>query len=550
MTAVADARFAPSAGRLRRDLTGTGTLVRLALRRDRVMMPVWVLCLGLSASSTVNRLNSAYGTPEKRADLAADMNANGSTRALFGAAFDDSLGALTVWRVGAFLTVLAGVMSLLVVVRHTREEEETGRQEALSSGMVGRRAGLTSALITVGIANGAVALLIAATLTGQGGRGALALGLAVGLSGTAFGAVAAVAAQVTENARVARGLAAAALGTAFVLRMGGDAAKDGSAGSSHVLVWLSPLGWAENARPYADERWWPLLLLAALTAVAVGVAYALAGRRDIGASFFASRPGPATAGPGLGSVYGLAWRLQRGSLLAWTAGLAFAGAVFGGIADGADDFLGDSESTRDTFLRMGGQNGLTDAFLASMVGILGLAVTLYTAGSVLRLRGEESDQRAEPLLANAVGRVRWAASHLVVAYLGPVVVLAAGGLALGTAYGAASGDLGGEVPRVLGATLLQVPAVWVVTSGAVFLYGVAPRFTAATWGVVGFVVAVGWLGPALELPRAVMRLSPFGHLPKVPGGDVTLAPFLWLPLIAAALLAAGLTGLRRRDMSG
>ncbi|GAA4663466.1 ABC transporter permease [Streptomyces youssoufiensis] len=549
MTAVADARIAAPPKGSSRDLAGTGTLLRLALRRDRVMLPIWVLCLGLSASSTVSRLDSAYDTPQKRADLAADMNANGSTRALFGAAFDDSLGALTVWRVGAFLTVFAAIMSLLIVIRHTREEEETGRQEALSSGMVGRRAGLTSALITVGIANAAVTLLIAVSLAGEGGSGALALGLAVGLSGMVFGAIAAVAAQVTENARVARGLSAAAVGVAFVLRMGGDAAKDGSDGSSHVLVWLSPLGWAENARPYADERWWTLLLLAVLAVVAMGVAYTLAGRRDVGASFFASRPGPAAAGPGLSTVYGLAWRLQRGTLLAWVAGLAFAGAVFGGIADGADDFLGDSESTRDTFLRMGGQEGLTDAFLASMVGILGLVVTIHTASAVLRLRGEETDQRAEPLLSNAVSRVQWAASHLVVALLGPVVILAAGGLALGIAYGAASGDLGGQVPRVLGATLLQAPAVWVITSIAVFLFGVLPKFTAVTWGVVGFVVAIGWLGPAMELDQSVMNLSPFGHLPKVPGGDITATPFLWMLLVTVGLLAAGLAGLRRRDMS-
>ncbi|MCP9209217.1 ABC transporter permease [Streptomyces sp. NEAU-Y11] len=549
MTAVADARVPARTRGSSKDLAGTGTLLRLALRRDRIMMPVWVLCLGLTASSTVGRLKGAYDTPEARSDLVADMNGNGSTRALFGAAFDDSLGALTVWRVGAFLSVFAAIMSLLIVIRHTREEEETGRQEALSACMVGRRAGLTSALLAVGIANAAVTVLIAGSLAGQGGTGALALGLAVGLSGMAFGGLAAVAAQLTENARLARGLTSAAVGVAFVLRMAGDAAEDGSRGSGHVLVWLSPLGWAEYARPFADERWWPLLLIAVLAAASTALAYSLAGRRDVGASFYATRPGPPAAGPSLNGVFGLGWRLHRGALLGWSAGFVFAGLIFGAISDGADDFLGDSDQTREIIQRMGGAQGLNDAFLASMVGILGTILTVYTASAVLRLRSEETDQRAEPLLSNAVSRLRWAGSHLVIAYLGPVVVLAIGGLALGVGYGVAADDMGG-VPRAVGATLAQAPALWVVTSAAVFLVGVVPKYTSAAWAVVGWVVALGWMGPALKVSQSVMNTSPFSHLPKLPGDDVTAAPFLWSLLLSVVLTAGGLVGLRRRDIGG
>jgi len=550
MTAVADARVTGRARGSSRDLTGTGTLLRLALRRDRIMMPVWVLCLGLTASSTVGRLDSAYETPAQRTQLVQDMNGNGATRALFGTAFGDSLGALTVWRVGAFLTVFAAIMSLLIVIRHTREEEETGRQEALSSCVVGRRAGLTAALLTVAIANGAVTLLVAGGLAAQGGSGAVALGLAVGLSGMAFGGLAAVAAQLTESARLARGLSAAAVGVAFVLRMAGDAAEDGSKGSGHVLTWLSPLGWAEYARPFAAERWWALLLIAVLAAASISVAYSLAGRRDVGASFYATRPGPRAAGPFLKGVFGLGWRLQRGALAGWVAGFVFAGAIFGAISDGADEFLGDSDQTREIIERMGGAQGLNDAFLASMVGILGTILTVYSASSVLRLRSEETDQRAEPLLSNAVSRLRWAASHLVISYLGPVAVLAVGGLALGLGYGLAAGDVGGSLPRVLGAALSQVPAVWLVTSLTVLLIGVLPKYSAAAWGIVGWVVAIGWMGPALKVSQSVMNTSPFSHLPKLPGEHVTAAPFVWMLLLSAVLTAGGLVALRRRDIGG
>lgn len=550
MTAVADTRVTTPERTGSRDLAGTGTLLRLALRRDRVMIPVWVLAISATSSSTLSRMKSTYDTAADRAKAVADLNGNSSMRSMLGTAFGDSYGALTAWRVGVFLAAFAGIMSVLLVIRHTREEEESGRQEALSAGMVGRRAGLTSALLTVIIANGALALLIMATLASAGSGGALAQGLAVGLTGLAFGGLAAVAAQVTENTRLARGMATGAIGVAYMLRLVGDAAKDASEGSSHMLVWLSPLGWAENTRPFANERWWALLLLAALAAVTFVLAYSLAGRRDIGASFFASRPGPATAGSSLQGAYGLAWRLQRGTLLGWVIGIGLAAAGLGGVANGADSIIGDNENNVELIERMGGAQNLDDAFLATMVVALGMVLTVHTAGAVLRLRGEETDQRAEPLLANAVSRLRWATSHLVFAYLGPVVILAVGGLTMGVVYGAASDDLGGELPRILGAMLAQVPAVWVITSVAVLLFGLLPQYTASlTWAVVGVVIAVGWLGPALDAPQALQNVSPFGHLPNLPGESVSAAPFLWLLLLSAVLTVAGLVGLRRRDMT-
>jgi ABC-2 type transport system permease protein len=233
---------------------------------------------------------------------------------MVGPVFDDSLGALTAWRVGVYAGALAAVMSLLVVLRHTRDEEESGRQELISSGMVGRRAPLTAALLAAAVANTALCVLIVAGLAGQGTAGALALGLGVAGAGMVFATAAAIGAQLTESARLARGLTAAVLGAAFVLRAAGDAA---SAAGSSALTWLSPLGWLENLRAFAAERWWVLLLFVAATALQALVAYALAGRRDIGMSFLPTRPGPAAGR--LGTAGALAWRLQRGSVLGWSS---------------------------------------------------------------------------------------------------------------------------------------------------------------------------------------------------------------------------------------
>lgn len=123
-----------------RQLAGTGALLRFNLRRDRVVIPAWVAVTGLLVLSLPSSLKTVYSTPAERADIARQMLTNSSLRATYGPVFSDTLGGLTAWRIGGYAAILAGVMSLIVVVRHTRDEEESGRQELISSAMVGRRA--------------------------------------------------------------------------------------------------------------------------------------------------------------------------------------------------------------------------------------------------------------------------------------------------------------------------------------------------------------------------------------------------------------------------
>jgi ABC-2 type transport system permease protein len=191
---------------------------------------------------------------------------------------------------------------------------------------------------------------------------------------------------------------------------------------------------------------------------------------------------------------------------------------------------------------MGGQSGLTDTFLSAMVGVMGLVAALYIVSSVLRLGGEESSGRAEPVLANAVGRLRWAAGHLVIAFGGAALIMLLAGLGFAAGYGKETGP-------ILGACLVQLPAVWVIGGLAVLLYGVLPQGAVAAWGVAGAALLIGWVGPALNLPQVVLDLSPFGHLPKLPGGEMDWPPVLILTGLAVVLVAGGLVWLRRRDVS-
>ena len=181
--------------------------------------------------------------------------------------------------------------------------------------------------------------------------------------------------------------------------------------------------------------------------------------------------------------------------------------------------------------------------------LAGLSAAGYATSSVLRLRAEETGGLAEPLLATAVGRVRWGLSHLAVAVLGSAVLLAAAGLATGLGYGLRAGSVGPQAARMLGAAMAQLPASLVIAGVAVALVGLWPDASVAgAWTALGAVVVVDLFGQALQLSHWVLDISPFTHAPRLPGGTVSAAPLLWLCLAAFALSAFGLAALRRRDV--
>ena len=188
--------------------TGTWALVRLALRRDRVLLPVWILVLVLYAASSAAASVGLYDTEQSRIDLATSSNASPTLVALYGWVFGTSLGAVSLYKLIAFGAAMVSVLTFLVTVRHTRAEEENGRLELVGATVVGRYAPLTSALIVSAGASLVLGVLSALGLMSAKlpAAGSFAFGLGWAATGIVFAAVAGVAAQLTESARTARGI--------------------------------------------------------------------------------------------------------------------------------------------------------------------------------------------------------------------------------------------------------------------------------------------------------------------------------------------------------
>jgi ABC-2 type transport system permease protein len=246
------------------------------------------------------------------------------------------------------------------------------------------------------------------------------------------------------------------------------------------------------------------------------------------------------------NVWDLAVRLQARTLLGWAVGFATGGVLLGSIAGSISDLVS-SASARDFLSKLGGGQVLIDTFIGAELGILGAIAAAYGVSAALRLRAEEAEGRAEPLLATTTTRRRWAASHVALSLAGVAALMIIAGVAMGVATALALHD-GAQFGRVLLVALAQVPAAWVMTSVVVVLFGWAPRAVAASWGVLAVLIALGEFGVLWNVPAWLMDLSPFQHTPRLPATSGWALPLAALTVVAAALRAAGFAGWRERDV--
>lgn len=526
----------------RGDLVGVGTLIGFMLRVDRVRVPAWTAGIGAFALYVSIAVPAAYGDD---LDAATDLFDSPVGRMLTGPGYgltEPTNERLIAGGYGLYFLLCSALMSILLVVRHTRAEEQSGRAELVRANVVGRHAGLVAAQVVAVVANLAVGVAVFAVLVVVGGfavEGSAVLAASVAAVGLAFAGIAAITAQLTQHSRAASGLAGGVLATAFVLRGGGDMAEAGGT----LLSWLSPLGWGQQTAPYVLDRWWPLLLLVATALGTTVVAFVLADRRDFGAGFVAERPGPGRARPYLGTVVGLSMRLQLASIVGWTASLAIAGFVFGLFTEA---MLDASDDLPEVIEELFGADDLVAGYLGVMALLMAIMIAVYAVLAVQSMRTEETSGRGEAVLATPVSRRAWLAATTAVTAAGTLLMSVVVGAAQGLGAAATTDDAGHVWDLTL-AQLNMVPPVLVVVGVATLLFGAWPRLIGAAWAILGFAFFVSTFGELLDLPQAVRDLSPFEHSSQMPLEPFAAAPTVVLVAAAVALTGTGVALFERRE---
>jgi polyether ionophore transport system permease protein len=523
-------------------LTGTRPLLKVALRQDLRNIAPWIGLISVLSASSILAYAWIFPDPRDRMILGLSVAGNPALSIVFGPTRNlMTADGFNAWRAGQLGAFFSGLMALLVVIRTSRAEEDSGQAELLAAGVLARQSRLAVAVGLAAIASvalGVVSFLV--TLACGGGLvPTLVLSATFTASGLVFAGVAAVTGQIGADARAATGLAVAALGTAFVARGYID-----SSGAPGAFTWLTPFGWLEKAGPATDNDGRPLLVAVGLAVVLVLAAFVLQTRRDFGQGLVASRPGPAGAGARAG-VRWLAWKLNRGSLIAWLFAFACLGLIFGNLADSIGSVLAGNPAAAVILAASGGANP-TFAFLITILQIIALVAAVAGVQVLMRLHSEEIDHRIDPLLAGSVRRPTCLAAVVAVAAIGSALAMLVAGVTLGLV--AAARDDSVAAPDVVRQAMVTVPAVWVLLSLALAVVGAVPARRVIGW--LGIVATFGLtvLGPTFRLPGWALDISPLRHVPDVTTASPDWAGLGALSLVVAGLTVAGFVGFCRRDI--
>lgn len=525
------------------------------VRRDRIILPVWVLgtaaLLAVSAASVVNE----YGDAEGRAQILTVALATPALLSLRGIPNGDSLGSAVHFQSFAFLAVTIGLMNVFLATRHGRADEERGRRELLLAAPVSRLAPAVATLVLAVLANTIFAVL--ATLgyvaAGLPSDGAVLSAVALAVTGLAFFGVGSLAGELAATTRAASGIGVVLVLVAYALRAAGDAL--GTPDVEKLTLepawpsWLSPIGWGQQTLAFTENRWWPVAAIGALAVVLIAAALVMHSRRELGASLLPERSGAATAGPTLRGTFGLAWRLQWPTLLAWTLGSALLGLALGSLVTAVSQLDFADNPQLAAILQSLGHTDQTDvarALIPALMVIVGSIAAAAGVQGVLRAREEEAAGHAETLLAAPVSRIGWLLSFAALGAVTVAVVLLATGLASAAGFAASGSDEFAWLS--LGQCLVQAPAALVFVGVTALVVGLLPRgATGLGWGLFGAGVVIGYFGQVLQLPEWLQKLSPLVHVPELPTDD-------WLPTVLLAAVAVAATALaalafRRRDLT-
>ena len=523
---------------------GTTILLGQALRRDRVLVSVWFAALLSVAYASAAATPSLYPTELDRIVAATGFNASPSIVALYGPILDvSSLGEISMTKMTVLYAVFVAGLFVVLVRRHTRTDEESGLTELIGGTALGRRAPLTAALVESGVVAVVLGLLTGAanTLGGLPLTGSLAFGTSwtgIGLIATGLSAV---CCQLSASSRTCGATAVGVLGGWYLVRAVGDT-------SWSPLSWLSPFGWSTQLRAYSGTRWWVLGLYLALAFVLVGLALVLRDRRDLGAGLVADRPGRLDGAAWLSGPLGLVLRLNRSTLITWSAASAVLGAVLGAIAPNVGDLL-TSPSAQQMMQRLGGIGAVKDTFVAAEISISAVVITGFAITLVGRAAADETQGRTTLVLGTPVSRGRVFAASTGVLVLGSAWLLVVIGSAVALGFAAVDGRALHEIGQLVPAALAQLPAVLVTAGLAALCWAWRSSWAPLGWGILVGFLTLGQLGELLKLPTAVTRLSPYAHAPTMPVEAFDPASAAALTGIGAAVFAAAWWCYRRRDLA-
>lgn len=523
--------------------TNTRTLMGFIRHRDRIRLPVWILGIAIFTISIAALLPDLYTEAADKIVLAETMKNPAVTFMIGPSAGLDNYtdGAMMGQFMLVFTAIFVAIMNILLVSRHTREDEEEGRTEMINSLPVGSLSNLTATFFIITISNVLIFLLVGLGLYILGIEtmdleGSLLFGASIGVVGIFYAALTGLFAQLTSNVRATLGLSFAFLITEYFLRGVGDV-------SNEVLSYITPLGLITRSEVYVNNHWWPIVVLLVISIMVFLLSLYLNSIRDLGAGFISTKPGKSHASRYLASPLGLALRLERTPIIAWVAGMFILGTAYGSLLGELEGFLSTSELVQMMIPSVEGMS-LTQSFIAMLITIISVLATIPVVMFVLKLNSEEKKNRISQLLATPISRNNLIGSYTLMGLVSSLVIQLMSVIGLWSAAAFVMEDLI-SFDVLFKAAFANIPAIWIFIGVAVFLIGWFPRLTGLTWAYLAYSFFVEYMGEMLKLPKWMAKVSPFYHIPSIPAENVKISTLMIVTGISLILIGLGFVGYKK-----
>ena len=523
---------------------GTLNLLRFYLRRDRFVLPVWILLPLFLIAGQISFIESMADWQK----FMAELSANPLTNAILGPIVPLSKEGVVLWRGLLQSSIVVMIGSSFTAIRHTRTDEEFGRYELIYGNGKGRYASITAA-IGLGFAGSLISgLLVSFILINSGSSfaGSLLAGLTLCAVGLLFTGIGVLISQILQDSGSARGVIFALYFLSMVPMI-----INNIGGGNTLLVWLVPESWFRITSPFGESNFSPLLVFIVLSIIPIVFAYYLLDNRDLGSGIFKERLGPEDSLK-LNSPLALAFRQHKKTIVIWCMGMVFIGGSIGfitpSISESMSEMLVNMSTWAETMSKLDNREG----FISVAIYTLGLmaGTSVYGIATVHNLKKEESEHFTEIMLAYPVSRIKWMSSYLTMAYAGSAIILLVLGAAVGLGWGYSSGDMS-LVSKAMVMSLTKIPSVWVIIGIAALLYGWLPRASnALSWVVLGLFIVIEMLWEAGIVGWSAMELTPFGYAHySIPINELSALSLSLLVLLSIIFTFAGYIGLKKRNIN-
>ncbi|MDR1513472.1 MAG: hypothetical protein LBS56_08335 [Propionibacteriaceae bacterium] len=522
-------------------------LFTFAVRRDRLYLALWIVA-AVGLGTFFVPLFPGFVGDDMDLSVLGGLMENPAMVAMCGVKYGETytLAIMYTQMMLVWVALVVALFNVLLVVRHTRADEEAGRLEVLGSLPVGRSANLFSVTLLAVVCDVVIGL---ATGLGMAAfdvdtidlAGSLTTGAALAACGLAFAGLALVIVQATETSRGATGLTTASVGLFYLLRAAGDV-------SSEPAALASPLGLIERTQPFYSNSLWPVAVLVAVFLGLAAVAFALNRARDLGLGLLPQRPGPAHAKKSLSGEWGMTWRLLRGTLIGWAVACFVTAAAYGSVMGDMQSFVESSDLYRQMMGVSAGDSDMSAPLAVMLLRIMAIIGAVPVIITVNKLASEEKKTRLDAVLGTAASRSRLFLGHALIAGLAAIAMNLLSALGFGLVAQSVMDDPI-ALDLVLKIALNYTPPLLFIAGLGMCLVGALKKLTGLNWLYLVASFFLVYLGGLLDLPRTAERATPFGFVQHWPTEDFWLWPDLALIAAAAALTFVGLQAYRRRDVT-